>query len=235
MALGIVLACTLSFLSIARVSLFHGSPKLSYRQSETFQATALVFLTQKGFPYGYTVLPINPTRQSDGSITFVPKIADVGRFSQLAGYYAPFVRSDAFHALLRRRTHASGIVNAQPVLDPVHGTSEPFVQVYGVATDPRDAIALANAASTTLSDYVLQQQVANGIPPSQRVEIETISRANQGVLAAGRKKTTPVIIFLTVLLTAVGLSFILENLRPRVRSVRTLDESEPAPAARRHA
>ena len=59
---GLVLACVLSFLSFASISFAGGSPKLTYRQTERWKATAVLFVTQKGFPYGYTVLPTSPTQ-----------------------------------------------------------------------------------------------------------------------------------------------------------------------------
>src|SRR5947209_5049080 len=108
--LGLVLACALSFFSYAKVSFKGGSPKISYRQAQTWQASSLVFLTQKGFPYGYTILPYTLSAQQTKGATpnFVPKYAAPGTFTQLAFYYAPFVQSDGFHALLRQRTHVRG-------------------------------------------------------------------------------------------------------------------------------
>jgi hypothetical protein len=234
MALGLILACALSFLSFARVSFAHGSPKVSYRQSETWKASVLIFLTQKGFPYGYTVLPYNPTQIAAGNTQLVPRYADAGRFAQLATFYAPFVRGDAFLAMLRQRTHARGLVDAQVVLDPAHFHPEPYIILTGFAANQADAVALANAGSSTLTAYILGQQKANAIPEAQRVQTQVISRAQRAVLATGRKMTTPIVIFLTVLLAAVGLSFVLENLRPRVRSVAMLDE-ERSVATRRGA
>src|SRR5438270_3391547 len=85
--LGLVLACALSFLSYGRISFKGGSPEVSYRQSETYAASSLIFLTQKGFPYGYTVLPYQAAPQLGPSgPTYVPQYATPGTFSQLAQY-----------------------------------------------------------------------------------------------------------------------------------------------------
>jgi hypothetical protein len=230
--LGLLLACVLSFLSFARVSFAHGSPKVSYRQTETWKATVLIAVTQAGFPSGYTVMPLNPEKLGDGTTQLIPRYADPTRFSNLAILYAPFVRSDAYQAMLRQRTHVRGVIDAQPVLDPVHALPEPFISLVGYADKPRDALQLANAGSATLAKYILREQVANEIPPGQRVQTQAISQARQATLATGRKKTTPIVVFLTVLLAAVGLSFVLENLRPRVRSVATLEEERPVAARR---
>lgn len=241
-AIGFLLACALAFFSYARISFTGGSPTVTYRQSETWQASVLMFLTQKGFPYGYTVLPSNPapvpgeSGTTATSTTEVPRLADVGRFTQLSVYYAPFAQSDGFKAMLRRRTHISGVVQANAVLDPVHQYPLPYITVLAFAQTPTDAIALANDGSDVLSQYIVGQQTANRIPPAQRVEMQVFSHANKAVLATPRKKTAPVVVFLTVLLAAVGLAFILENLRPRIHPVAAADEGgEEALAARRPA
>lgn len=232
MAAGILLACALSFLSVAKLSFSHGSPKITYRQAETYQANVMLFVTQKGFPYGYTVLPYNPTSLGSGGSTLVPRYGDVSRFAGLSTYYAPFVRSDEYNAMLRQRTNAKGIVDAVAVVDPVHGVSEPFIKLSGFATNANAATTLANVGAQTLIDYVVRQQNANKIPAAQRVELQVLSKATSASVSTGRKKTTPIVVFLTVLLAAVGLSFVLENLRPRVRSVQTLEEDRAIPARR---
>jgi len=232
MALGIILACVLSFLSYARISFKNGSPQVTYRQSETYQANSLLFLTQPGFPYGYTVLPLNPTKVGTGSAELVPRYADVGRFAGLAAYYAPFVRSDQYVTMLRHRTQVRGVVNAVSFIDPVSHASQPFITLSGFAKNAEDAVALSNVGSRTLIDYVKRQQDANNIPKSQRVAVQILSQAGGANISTARKTTTPIVVFLTVLLAAIGLSFVLENLRPRVRSVATLEEERPVAARR---
>jgi hypothetical protein len=236
-AIGFVLAGFLAFFSVARISFHGGSPRVSYRQPETWKATVLVFLTQKGFPYGYTVLPYNPAQlpATGSTLAQVPRYADVGRFTELAVYYAPFVQSDEFRAMLRQQTHIKGLVQAQPVLDPAHQMPLPYIDLFALAPTPAAAVTLANKGSNVFQRYLVGQQNANGIPPSKRVEAQVISRAQRPVIFAGRKKTTPIAIFLTVLLAAIGLCFVLENLRPRVHKVEAIEDSERTIAARRPA
>ena len=238
-AVGLLLACVLAFLSFARVTFAGGSPKISYRQSQTWQATVLMFLTEKGFPYGYTILPTTSASvpgSGGTATTVVPSLADVNRFTQLSQYYAPFVQGDAFRAMLRSRSHIKGIVQAQAVLDAAHQYPLPYISLLGYAATPTDAIRLANDGSQVLSQYIVGQQNANGIPPSRRVEIQVLSSAQKAVLATGRKKTTPIVVFLTVLLAAVGLAFMLENLRPQIHQVARADEeAEHTLSARRQA
>ena len=230
--IGLLLACLLSFLSYAKISFKGGTPKVSYRQSQTYSASALLFLTQKGFPYGYTVLPYQAAPQTgQGGPTYVPQYATPGTFSQLAQYYAPFADSDAFRSLLRQRTHVAGAVKAQTVLAPSTQYPQPYIEMFGYATKPANAVTLANVGSDVFSQYLTGEEIANHIPTSRRVVVETVSRAQQAVISTGRKKTTPIVVFLTVLLAAVGLSFMLENLRPRIRPLAASDDEAPPAAA----
>ncbi len=233
--IGVILACTLSFFSYAKLSLQGGSPKISYRQSETWQASSLVFLTQKGFPYGYTVLPYTLSgQQTKGAApNYVPKYAPPGTFTQLAFYYAPFVQSDGFHALLRQRTHVPGIVQAHTAIDQQLRQAMPYITILGYSSTSAGAVDLANAGSEAFAQYIINQQNANRVPPKQRVEVQVVSKAEGASISTGRKKTTPIVVFLTVLLAAIGLSFVLENLRPRIRELDVAAEQPPAAAAAR--
>lgn len=233
--LGLVLACALAFFSYAKVSFKGGSPKIGYRQSETWQATSLVFMTQKGFPYGYTVLPYTQAGpQTKGAVpNYVPKYAAPGTFTQLAFYYAPFVQSDGFLALLRKRTHVPGVVQAHTIIDPTLRQAIPYLDIVAFSSTSAGAIKLANAGSQAFAQYIVDQQNANRVPQKLRVEAQIVSTAQGASVSTGRKKTTPIVIFLTVLLAAIGLSFVLENLRPRIRELETEAVQAPAAAAAR--
>ena len=241
--LGLLLACALSFFSYAKLSFSGGSPKVSYRQAETWQASTLILMTQKGFPYGYTVLPYVPAptaggQQQSGLSTpnYVPEFGTPGTFTQLAVYYAPLVHSDAFVALLRHYTRVPGGVQASTVMDSRNLNPLPYINLSGFATTQAGAVALANAGARALDDYIVGQQQANGIPKSKRVLAEVVSSARSASVSTARKKTTPVVVFLTVLLAAIGLAFVLENLRPRIRALEAEEEQRaPAAAARRPA
>jgi hypothetical protein len=52
-------------------------------------------------------------------------------------------------------------------------------------------------------------------------------------VSAPRKKTTPIVVFLTVLLAAIGLAFVLENLRPRIRALAAEEEQQALAAGAR--
>jgi hypothetical protein len=235
---GLVLACALAFFSFASISFAGGSPKLTYRQTESWKATDLLFVTQKGFPYGYTVLP--STQAPSGSTgTIQPsssKFGSPGWFTSLAVLYSPLVQGDAFRSILRHATNIKGVVSAQAVVD-AHNLPQPFIDLSAYATTNADAVRLSNAAAGAFQHFIVAQQIANRIPPARRVVLQVVSNAtpHSTILFSGRKKTTPIVIFLTVLLATIGLAFVLENLRPRVRPLAADEEEQQPVAARRPA
>jgi hypothetical protein len=52
------------------------------------------------------------------------------------------------------------------------------------------------------------------------------------VLSAGRSKTVPAIVFLAVMAVAIGICFLLENVRPAVPRLRSADADETSSARR---
>src|SRR5262249_18270651 len=59
------------------------------------------------------------------------------------------------------------------------------------------------------------------IPPKNRLVMEVVSPANvgQAKISQGRKMTGPIVVFLAIVIAAIGLAYILENLKPRRRPV----------------
>ena len=219
-AAGLALGVLLALLSYTRVSFAGGKPSLSYRQAETWKSNTELFLTQGGFPWGRTVLPINTQETPTGTQILPSNFADPSRFRELAQYYALFANSDEVRRLIASRTkNFVGTVTARPEYDPISNFPLSFVQIQWVGPTARDASTLANEAARAFKDYLTRKQADAGIPPAQRVQVQINNRARNASLLAGRRKTTPVVIFLTIMLAAIGVAFILENLRPRVQLV----------------
>jgi hypothetical protein len=229
---GLALALILTFISFFRI----GSNGISYRQSETWQSTETLFLTQKGFPWGRTVYPYTVTTK-DGQPSYTTPFADPGRFSSLAVLYSRLANSDPVRRVaLRSGGPIRGTYLASPVVDTQasNGRSAlPFISISGYAISPEGSIAIAKRMSAAFQRYLKQNQTAAGIPDAGRVVVETASAARTATLAQGRRLTIPIVIFLTVLIATVGLAFILENLMPSISPVVRRDEqAEPTAAAR---
>jgi hypothetical protein len=200
-ATGFVIAVLLSVLAAAKVSFAGGTPHLSYRKAEVWQSQASLLITQHGFPYGRSTAPSN-----------------TASFPGLVALYVKFVNSDAVQSRLGLTPEQT--VQGVPVLDS-SGGALPILGIVGTASSAGNARALADHATAVFKHYLDEQQSSAGIPPVQRIVLQEVNAAARPVLVVGHKKTLPILAFLTVMIATIGVAFILENLRPQARTVKT--------------
>lgn len=222
---GIVVAVALAFLAVFKVN--PSGPSLSYRQHKLYEADTTLLVTQVGFPWGRTVLPSDPTTTpaSQNGIQY----ADPARFASLAVFYAHVANGDAVQALVKRdpslrgdfgATKPSELLATASTPDPSTSNGVlPFVDIQGVATSPRESVRISTTGAEILRSYIANQQAAAAIPTNQRVVLSVFKHPDKVVVAVGRKKTLPILIFLTVMMATIGTVLLLENLRPRVRGI----------------
>jgi hypothetical protein len=220
--LGLILAVLLAFLSLASVSFGKGSPKVSYRKQLEYTGTAQIFVTQRGYPWGRTIYPVIPGPNG----TFTTNYADSTRFAQLAILYAQLGTSDTVRRAMLRQGPIHGTISTAAGFDQNSRTSLPFFYVNATAPTGAQAVALANRTATTIRSVIYRQQAQADIPDKQRVVLQVFSAARNATVVSGRKKTLPIVIFLSVLLATIGLAFVLENLRPRLREVEAVPERD---------
>jgi hypothetical protein len=219
-AVGLLLATALAFLSFVRVS----SAGLSYRASEQWVSYSKLLVTQPGFQWGD--LLINSKDSANAGNALDAQRAAEERLSVVAVIYSNLVTSDAVKRIMLEDGQGpiKGALEAAAL--PISQNSNdllPIVSIAGTATSPRDSLQLVARATHALKAYVEQQQRANGVPTNDRVLLQIVNEPGNLALVAPRKKTVPVVVFLTVMLAFVALAFILENVRPRVRAVREQD------------
>jgi hypothetical protein len=226
--LGLTMALGLTLLSMMRVSFEGGSPKFVYRDSEQWASDVTLLVTQPGFPLGRSILddvvPVDPGDDvvpsgegNEAAPSFVPRYGDPSRFANLAVVYAHLATSDEVLRLAHPRGRIPGIVTAQAMINEESGGVLPIVLIRGTSTTPALAVAVADRVGAALRRFIARQQTANRIEPDRRVELEYINHAQRPLLMVPRSKTRPMFTFLAVLIATVGLVFVLENLRPRVR------------------
>ena len=209
---GFVLACLLAVFATARVSFAGGVPKLSYRTPVIYTAATKNFVTQAGFPWGRTTLPSSPTASGGSSSIY----ADPSRLVMLAGVYATLANGAGIQQRLVHPAEGEALI-ARPEVDPQTGAALPLIDLISLAPSPQRAVAIATQASSMLERSVEAQQKDAGIPTTQRVLLQNLQQPYRVTIASGRKKTVPIVVFMTVLLAAIGLILALENIRPRVR------------------
>jgi hypothetical protein len=214
---GLILAVGLSVLSMAKVT----GNGLAYRQHEVWSSSSILFLTQKGFPWGRVV-----RENSSG----YPALAG------LTNLYAEFANSDGVKRTLRRKgAPESWKITAAPVeaANPYSG-SPPLISLTATAFTAADAVKAASLGSSVFAAYVKANQDAAKIPPDQRLRIQVLQRGTKPVVVQPRKKTVPIMVFLAVLTLTVTLALALENLRPRsaIEPVISVSAAEPTVASR---
>jgi hypothetical protein len=218
-AIGLVLAISLAFASVVKVGFAHGSLSTSYRQQQTWQSTTRLFVTQDGFPWGRSVLPATPTPvpPTGNSTSSVLEFADPGRFAGLAVIYAQLINGDLIQRQIRKTVRPGNVLSAAAVTDPSTNSVLPLVDVMSLAHTPAEAARVSRAGADLFRSYIAHQQASAGIPLNQRVLLQVVS--TRATLAAGRKKTLAIVAFLAVLIATLGLTLVLENLRPRMHAV----------------
>jgi hypothetical protein len=205
---GFIIAVSLALLSFLRVDLQNGT--LTYREQEQWTSYATLLLTEPGFPYGQASVP-------EGS-------SSSARFAELATIYSGLATSDEVRRLMRRDGPLHGaIVESAPVTVPGKDIILPLLTVSVVTSSPKLAISLTDRAAHAFQDYVAEEQRASGTPRSRRVVLELVRRPQGVTLLQGRSMTTPMVVFMTVMLAVFGLTFLLENLKPRIHPVRDED------------
>jgi hypothetical protein len=215
-AIGLVLALALALLSFVRVSFKSGSPHVAYRQANIWKSQETFLITSRGVPWA---------RISNQSAT------EQG-LAGLSAFYAQLANSDAVHRLLAASGPVHGTMVAQPAVDQIttFRSPLPFLSIVGEANTPSEAIDIASRGADAFKKYIVSIQNGAHIPVGQRVQMSVLAQARGATLLQGRKKTLPIVIFVTIMAATIGLAFILENLRPRVQSVDTvaLDERRTA-------
>lgn len=213
-ALGLIMAVALSVLSVAKVSA-HG---LSYRKPEVWQSSTTVLLTQHGFPWGRAVVPPVPNGATGGP----------GWLSGLTELYATFANSDQVRALMLRDGAAKNwTLTASPVIPSGSSSALPVIALSGLAYTPQGATRATLVGRDAFLQYVKRQQASAAIAKNERVDLQVLQNLTPPVVVQPRKKTLPVVVFLAVISATIGLAFILENARPRVKSPVTLAAPEP--------
>lgn len=193
--IGCAVAFFLATTSYYRVTVDGVLPEFTPRKAEIWQSQANVYLTEKGFPAGSRA-----------------QYNNASRFTGLTGLYARLAQSDQVLKRIERSGPLPGAFQAAPVVDTTAGPVPlPVVALFGKAGSPARAKETLARGLNGFLGYVRANQVAAGIPESQRIELRIINAPESAILIEPRKKTLPVVVFLAVMIAAVAVVFILEN------------------------
>jgi hypothetical protein len=232
--IGFLFAVLLASFSYVKVSFGSNGISLHYRSNALWASYTRLFVTQPGFKWGSSVVnPRSRSAENQASILGVQSASET-RLSSLATIYANLVHSDEVLALMRQRGPVHGIVEAA-ALPIIQGSESvlPMISIAGIAPTKEQSRALSANAAHSLRRFISRQQAASGIAPSERIVLQVINKAGGTKLYAPRKKTLPIVVFLTVMLAVIAVTFILENLRPQIRAAAAEPPVTAAPAPQR--
>jgi hypothetical protein len=194
---GFVAAIALATLSVAKI----GPHGLTYRQSPLWQSTTRLGLTSEGFNW-----------------TSANNSVDLTGRTML---FASLINSDPVRRLIRKSGAPKGELAANGESAGWGGDIKlPLLDITAVAETPDAAMELATAASAALSTYLRGQQREDGIAGANRIDLETVQAAGAETttIFRSRSKTIPILVFGVVMFATIGLAFLLENIRPRIKA-----------------
>jgi hypothetical protein len=220
---GLAMALALATLSMLRI----GPDGVSYRDSRLWSANMKVAVTQRGCPECRLYAQYSSSAADPTSTPVSPgqPVTDPARLATLARYYAQVITSDPVR-IRAERSGAVGKLIATPIRDDQSGVILPYIDLVSISTSAEGAMKYVDASVRALSAYLLQQQRANHVEAADRVIIEPIIRPDGASVFRPRPKTMPIVVFLAVMFATVGLAFVLENARPRVRRIDPESRSE---------
>jgi hypothetical protein len=228
---GVVAAVALAVLAYGKIDTSHGF-KITPRAVPVFHDDALLLITQKGFPWGESQQPYVAGDQSKG-LPPVP-VGDFSRMSGIAMIYSELADSDAVKALtpLKPAKTEKLVTSPYAPAGAPPGTVLPMVALSAEATSPARTAALLNSRIAAFRGYIERQQTKADVNDRKRVVVQVLRNGDPAtaIVISGKKKTLPIVVFLAVMIAVIGLAFMLENMRPRVRQVEV--ERTEAPATR---
>lgn len=230
---GLLIAAALAFMSFYKVGLDGHSLSVTHRQHESWASSSMMLVTQGGFAEGRAIFPATVDEKGK-RIPGAPEFASPERFESLAVFFSVIANSDAVHKLVRTKGPVEGEYTAKAVPDPSNRqrATLPFMTISGFATTPGAATRTAQRATLAFKQYLANEQARAKIPAKQQVRLQVLNAAVGAELVKGRRLTIPVVVFLTALIATLGLAFVLENLRPRVRPVPgQVEEPEALPTS----
>ncbi len=196
---GLLLACTLAFLTVFKVS----PQGLQYRQQETWGDTARVLVTTKTDGQDPTSLAqIYATLATSDQVTR----------AAILRHRIPGILQADFGYINRTST-------VLPTVSVTAISASPR-RAATLANDAVDALRLFVAR---------QQADAGISPDQQAtLKTLNTAIPYTALVVSPRSKTPPVIVFVLVMAATIGLAFLLENVRPRTRKLPLEAESTPS-------
>jgi hypothetical protein len=210
--LGLSLALALAFLSYVKVDFGNGF-KMTYREQEQWESLSTLFVTDPRFRLGST--------SGGGTTDAEAAAAAAQRMLSLTALYMQLATADPVLRTMAEDGPINGVVQTFPITSTGDGRGDPLPMMTfsAIAATPRASHQLAQRHINAFLEYLREDQERRRVRAADRVRVDVVRQPQTPVLLVPRKKTRPIVVFLTVAIATFGLAFVLENLRPRVRAI----------------
>lgn len=181
------------------------------RSKPVYQSNSVIFVTQKGFPAGRTLL------SGDNNTT---QFADPSSLVSLAALYSRLADSD----VVRNKVLSAGPLRGEVTTELLNADTNdfnsgtlPLVQISGLSSTKADAVSLATRWTEAFTSYIEQQQDTAEVPANQRVVLEQVTAPTirEVKTVKPRSLTRPVAIIVAVLILFLGVILALDSQRQR--------------------
>ena len=223
---GAIVAFGLATLALLRVSPDGG---VALRSPGVKGATATVFVTQEGLPWGRSALTeyVKAVGAGTNDAT-VPRFADETRVQYLAELYANLAGTDPVRVPLERQGLVGPDSYTADVMQSSSGDPLPLIAISSRSADAGRAVRLANRVAANLRSYIVNRQNAEHIPKGQRIQLVVLSRARFAQAVEGPKVIAPVMLFGLVMFLTIVAAAVVDNLR-RSKMIRHEADAEVLP------
>jgi hypothetical protein len=227
-ALGAVLGAALALTSAYTIDFSSFPLKLTERESPTYTAGTQLEVTSALEPYYRSsvdvpvVIPSTTDEEEEPAQNLVEEDEPVVTTLVAAANYYPYVIEGDEVRALRERLYGplEGTVDASAIGATVTPNRQepgrlPFIQLVASSDSPRNAIALAQQTADAFIRFVELQQERRDIRPAQRLIIKQLRKPERTFAVGGTSMSLPLLIFVALVASAVGLAYLLDRLFPR--------------------
>jgi hypothetical protein len=203
---GLMAAFALAFLAYVHVDP-RGDPVFRYRSQAIWASQIRLQIEEPGFVEGKTT---GPTRQGD--------------LASLAPLYAQLANSDPVKRIMKADGPVPGGATASAIVDSSRA-SLPVIEIVAYTKVKNRAVERASRQARAFTAYISRQQTASKIPAKRRISLKVIKGPIAPHVVAPRKKTLPIVVFLSLLVMVAALVFALDNIgTSKRRRAPSLDE-----------
>jgi hypothetical protein len=227
-ALGVVVGAALALTSAYKIDFGTLPPKLTAREQPSYTAGTQLEVTSPVAPYyrsAVDVPVVTPARGADEEETPTNLVEQdeptAATLIAAANYYPHVIEGDEVRDLREQLFgELEGTVTATAIGATLTPNRQepgrlPFIQLVATSDSPEHAKALAQNTADAFIRFVRLEQERSNIRPAQRLIVKQLRKPERTFEMGGTSMNLPILIFVALLMVAVGAAYLLDRLFPR--------------------